>query len=423
MTPKTRLETAEYRGGSRRGAAGWLMAMLLSIPAVAAGCGDDESSEPPQDAGRERDAGQQDAGEATDAARRIDSGRVRDAGGGLGGFSPEPGFMVTDNGDGTLTIHDTSGEQRFGSKPNGAAPLYVIDLSDGGAGGSSPYSRRSIDGATLWGNQGTETIVSDEVVKPGSHYSRSAAPGSATSYSTPIHSQIDVSGNEGRNWYYYVDWYNGWTPDEVRSSNGRGNINVKWLRWQHHTAQAGPYVPQTMQASTQRWAFSGGSLGAYELSFRLDEQYGSRRWRSEESLHSVSSAPDARDAYVASYLDGRRVWEATDAISHKDSLDPAENNWDHFKLLATAEWGQPEDDLRFYYDLIYLDDSWCRVFVSELSTWPNDREYAREIQIPTDWHPGSVTILQRLGSFDSLSGTYLWAADDDDNRYLIGRFE
>ena len=86
MTPKTGLETAECRGGSRRGSAGWLMAMLLSIPAVAAGCGDDESSEPPQDAGRERDAGQQDAGEATDAARRIDSGRGRDAGGGLGGF-------------------------------------------------------------------------------------------------------------------------------------------------------------------------------------------------------------------------------------------------------------------------------------------------------------------------------------------------
>jgi hypothetical protein len=50
-------------------------------------------------------------------------------GGGGEGFVPEAGFTYVDNGDGTVTITDTSGSNRFGTKNGAAKPVYWADFN------------------------------------------------------------------------------------------------------------------------------------------------------------------------------------------------------------------------------------------------------------------------------------------------------
>ena len=65
----------------------------------------------------------------------------------------------------------------------------------------------------------------------------------------------------------------------------------------------------------------------------------------------------------------------------------------------------------FYTDDIYIDSSWARVVVGDHSTWATSTH--REIQVPSAWSTNSITITQHQGSFDSISGKYLYVVDSN----------
>lgn len=67
------------------------------------------------------------------------------------------------------------------------------------------------------------------------------------------------------------------------------------------------------------------------------------------------------------------------------------------------------DDNLFYMDDVYYDTSFARVEIGDSSTFSACTH--REIQIPTAWANGSVSITANLGSFASASGKFLFVTD------------
>jgi hypothetical protein len=184
-----------------------------------------------------------------------------------------------------------------------------------------------------------------------------------------------------------------------------------------------------MQAATQRVKPNIGvdnndsnNTGNYELSMSLSPRYATRTWKAEEQLVEMSSAIGAEDSSILQYQEGKAIWEKTDAVSHGSGYPVADNPYNHFYVVGAAEFSRLEDVEGFVYDLIYVDDSWCRIFISDAATWDTSVTSAKEIQVPINWTSSDLDFHLRQGSHESLSGKYLWVVDNDDNKVLIGRW-
>jgi hypothetical protein len=82
---------------------------------------------------------------------------------------------------------------------------------------------------------------------------------------------------------------------------------------------------------------------------------------------------------------------------------------------------------RYYADDVYVDDSWCRVMVSDETSWPTSAgtgagTSTREIQIPTAWSDTSVSFVLRQGQHASLSGKTLYVVVADGTALKVGSF-
>jgi hypothetical protein len=82
---------------------------------------------------------------------------------------------------------------------------------------------------------------------------------------------------------------------------------------------------------------------------------------------------------------------------------------------------------RYYADDLYVDDSWCRVMISDESSWPTNPgtgagTSTREIQIPTAWADGSISFVLRQGQHASLSGKSLYVILQDGTALKAGLF-
>jgi hypothetical protein len=86
------------------------------------------------------------------------------------------------------------------------------------------------------------------------------------------------------------------------------------------------------------------------------------------------------------------------------------------------------DSAYVYYDSLYVDDSWCRVVISDETTYaataygPAATPYLREIQIPTAWADGAVSFVLRQGSHASLSNKCLYVVTSDGTATKAGSF-
>ena len=163
-------------------------------------------------------------------------------------------------------------------------------------------------------------------------------------------------------------------------------------------------------------------------------------WYSEEFLtHSNSNASTA-DANIMWYSTGINSGEPF--VSFPNTTYQ-ENSWKfltdatetsggygtmlrvypaHYVVDGTDPSGRPEAPAGSYvqYAYIYVDDSWCRVMITNSSTYGS--ETVREIQIPSAWSDTSVTFYFRKGMLDSLSGAALWIIDNTNTWHYVGSF-
>ena len=69
----------------------------------------------------------------------------------------------------------------------------------------------------------------------------------------------------------------------------------------------------------------------------------------------------------------------------------------------------PPNGSQVWMDDIYVDDTWARVMIGNASTFAAST--VREIQIPSAWADGSITVTVNRGSFADLSSAYLYVID------------
>jgi len=67
------------------------------------------------------------------------------------------------------------------------------------------------------------------------------------------------------------------------------------------------------------------------------------------------------------------------------------------------------DGTKVYEDDLYLDDTWARVMIGNASTFAASR--IREVQIPTAWANGSITVQVNRGTFGASASAWLYVID------------
>lgn len=83
--------------------------------------------------------------------------------------------------------------------------------------------------------------------------------------------------------------------------------------------------------------------------------------------------------------------------------------WDRAAVDACASNG----GARVYIDDVYVDTSWARVELGNASTYATSTH--REIQVPTAWSSGSVSVKFNPGTFAAGTTAYLYVTDSNNN--------
>jgi hypothetical protein len=75
-----------------------------------------------------------------------------------------------------------------------------------------------------------------------------------------------------------------------------------------------------------------------------------------------------------------------------------------------------------YWDDIYIDNNWARVFLADTDTYTTNMH--RELQIPSAWSDTSVEVTVNRGSFAGSDNVYLYVVDStgavNADGFLIG---
>lgn len=338
------------------------------------------------------------------------------------GFSAESGFSLLDNGDGTLSVADS--QARFGTKPNAAKPVWFFDFS---SGSDQPHPTLSRQQKTI--NWSAPCQITQEVAKPGSTHSMTIDSPSFGSVFADGDATLSLPLNSGRKFYRYYDVYNDFTYTQLADgvaanpATGASSENFKTHRWQVAglNQSTDPYTPNVLQANNYRFSFSGDEATTYEsILYQANSYLTAPMWNVEEEYHQVSSSAGATDAVMYGVLNGEQKFVRDNQDSHKGA-DPtlAENQWEHYKLGNFNSWAEP-GVAPWRANILYVDDSWCRVYITDKPTWSDSEEKAIEIQVPVGWAAGQVDFHQRIGALGSLAGKYLWIADNDDTKILVG---
>jgi len=358
---------------------------------------------------------------------------ARAAASGLSGFTAETGFTVSDNNDGTLNIVDA--QSRFGAKPNGAKPVYFIDFGNGEDQPHSALSRMQtpiiwsspcfIDSGISKAGSSASMIIDSRQADSGGSVFEVPTTGPARDADATL--LLPAAVNTGRKYYRYYDVYNDFTVDEMMASvvefSGASFPNFKQHRWQSSNAQTTAYTPNVLQAFEYRFMFSGDGLGGYDT-----KMYDSRdalvvpTWHREEEYHQVSSAAGTTDASMFIALDGQKLTsESRLNVDSHGGVDPAAeaNRWNHYKLGNFRFWARP-GDAPWRANLLYVDDSWCRVLITDKDNWLDTEGREQEIQIPVSWASADLDFHFRQGAHSTLAGKYLWVVDNNDTKILIG---
>lgn len=336
------------------------------------------------------------------------------AGGGsmASGFVAETGFTLTDNGDGTLTITDA--QSRFGAKPNGAKAVRIVDFS---TGSDQPTADSRTTSPITWASQCGITTVG---AKPGSTHAMVVDTSDPTATNTAAW-LYDIPENAGRRYFRHIVYRNEFTWTELLNAQPSGP-NLKHGRWEDtdaQTANLGPYQVNVIQGTTHRYSFKNDGINAYDSQmYDPTVQWAAKSWMFEEEYHEISSDTAVADASMYGVFNGELVFSRLNADSTNGYAMPA-GKWDKYKIESWSSWAAT-GVCPFLYDFILLDDSWCRIYITDKPTWSDAETKALEIQIPLGWAAGQIDFRQRIGILGTLSGKYLWVVDSDNNKILIG---
>jgi hypothetical protein len=105
----------------------------------------------------------------------------------------------------------------------------------------------------------------------------------------------------------------------------------------------------------------------------------------------------------------RLTGNVTAMESQVGNQNPARSGFTQWTELYVGNYVRSQDwsgTARFYWDSMYIDDSWARVEIGDNANYANATH--REIQIPSSWTSGSATITVNRGSFAPNANVFLY---------------
>jgi hypothetical protein len=156
-------------------------------------------------------------------------------------------------------------------------------------------------------------------------------------------------------------------------------------------------------APASRFRTSVGSWSADDFS---------KRWV-HLALYLEQSSADADDGTAVLWLGESRV---VNRVRDWRTRISSATTWSSVMLGQYLGHGtddtckDPYGDAHVYWDDVYVDVSRARVEIGDAAAY--DACTHREIQIPTAWSDGAVTVTVNQGAFPGLEGRYLFVVDD-----------
>jgi hypothetical protein len=137
-------------------------------------------------------------------------------------------------------------------------------------------------------------------------------------------------------------------------------------------------------------------------------------WYSEPSTIGVK---DARCNYT---VNGKSTHQPSRWMT-RSSAYPLPQRYLFFDQVSNGTDAGPNYT---YHTDIYIDDSWCQVFISDESAWTVSTTHSAQDRktIPTAWADGQIQFVVRKGAHASLAGKYLYVRKSDETVLRIGRF-
>lgn len=294
----------------------------------------------------------------------------------------------------------------FGTKPNGAAPLYAWDFS-----------------------RGSSTIPESRIAKPAPGYGSLAAdlvaPGSTGAWKHPVdrdfHDGTYVGGLEvnSRDLYIFARMYfsfDGQQAYKARqdyyggscATNGDACWNQKgWRYWHEFTHDWVMGYGDNDPAGNPRWGFSGASS-------TYDGSMYPRQWHTQDVLVHQSSGVDVADGWSQVAFNGRAMRSSNEAS--RTSARPEPLSRLHWFQVERTGW-TPADGHFYSYDIVYIDDSFHRIVLTDQATWDETTEHRVEIQIPVAWSADAITFKVRR----PFQGAHVWAVLADATPVRLGQ--
>ena len=214
--------------------------------------------------------------------------------------------------------------------------------------------------------------------------------------------------------------YNAWTADGQRAYiykkeklnflvyQDRGQNYKTWRMW-----PVGNGYPNIYTSASHGRIFveNVGSDGGFWASIAEP----TTDWSTQEIIFQASTM-DQKNGHLVMRYDGRVV--ADGPLLTRSSVAPAYMQWNypvHGVAANGSTWSPPwSSSNRMWDDDVYVDTTWSRVMLGNANTFAACNRL--EIQIPTAWNDGSISMMARTGTaFSQGSTAYLYVFDRDGN--------
>lgn len=342
------------------------------------------------------------------------------------------GFTFDSGYDGTGTFTDgqdvTITGTGFGTKPNGAKPLYFWDFD------------ASINTHALSRTSATSSIFETNVVRD-----TTVAPTNATNSLRKI---LDIGGPEatppGSGGAFFAAGLTITAPDlytfktayfsfdgteagaaraafVLANPGATANFNLKGDRLWYNLGQ-GDQADAVLTYHDSDAGFDPGQslenvINETQSAFNprdTDQDIPKATWFVQENIYHQSSSTSAGDGNWWVSKNGKtRSGQSGLALTDINTRDAGSPGYQtlFFGWQDERTGWVLTDNQYVATGVLYIDDSLKRFVVSDKSTWSTASVHsALEIQIPTDWSDTSVSLRLRRG-MTSLSGKYLYYVD------------
>ncbi len=331
-------------------------------------------------------------------------GMLSGSGGGGSGFTPDAGFTFSGTfADGqSVTISKTAA---FGTKPNASKLCWYWNPGQDASTALNSLSRNT-SWATDTGSGPQFGSILTNTVNTGSTASYEVNSSNAGAPAIIDGMSLGATPTKSRVW---SKWRTNWNGVDAFALTTPGQWNLKGKRcWSGVSGSAHDYKtgfgdsnsadnPVMFYENTDPGGnhdITGGSLPK-------------NTWLTEDITLSQGTLNNA-DTVTKYWANGKLLTTYTnvgfaDSAHSTNSTDcsAALTRW-YAEQLQSVPGG-----LKFFYDLLIIEDSLCAVFLTDQATWDDSVTRPIEMQIVTSWTADSIDFTVRKGELTSLTGKYL----------------